>query len=463
MAAIESGNGSGAKADVDTTLKALQITPKGTGTVTYTSDDFTLDSFERARVSEPVNIFEYSFGAQAPATATNIWESTAFGAGTESLTTNLYATDLNTTTATGTGRWIQSFAHCRYAPGISTLLRFTASFNAAVTNVRSRVGMFTDQGTFPSTAGDGVFFELDGATLSVVRRYMTQGAGGTEERVNQSSWNLDKMDGTGASGVTLNLTKPQHMVIEYQWLGVGTIRFGFETGAKGIVWCHEMISVNAISEAWGRTGTLPVRAECYTFGTAAQAGKLTLINCVVQQEGIVTNRPWRYFGAVSGTTAKVGGTAAGMFPVISLRAASTNDLTKRATIIPVSFEVNVVVVGTGTTSLQVALIMNPTPNTGATFAGTVTGSVCTFDTAATATTAVDGTRIFMAVIPNVVGRYFFDLNTMALENANKIGYNSAGSVAITGSSVLTLGVGTLTGTTSAAATVVGTINWKELS
>lgn len=42
---------------------------------------------------------------------------------------------------------------------------------------------------------------------------------------------------------------------------------------------------------------------------------------------------------------------------------------------------------------------------------------------------------------------------------------SAGAIsagAITGSSVLTLGCGTLTGTATVAATVVGAINWKEL-
>ena len=98
---------------------------------------------------------------------------------------------------------------------------------------------------------------------------MTTGTG-TEERIPQSAWNLDKMDGTGASGVKLNWTMTQHLVIEYQWLGVGTIRFGFETGANGIVWCHEMVSVNSIAHAWSRTGTLPVRAEIFnTNATAA--------------------------------------------------------------------------------------------------------------------------------------------------------------------------------------------------
>ena len=446
--------------NADSTYSALQVVQKGTSEVEFTHR--SLDSFERLRVSEPRIAFEYSFGALVPSSATTVWESTATSSGTVAVTTNLYGSEMNTLLTNGSGYWIQSYNHIRYAPGISTLMRFTFNFNDPITNVIKRVGMFTDQGTYPSTAGDGVYLEQDGSAVSVVRRYMTTGGTGAEERVLQGNWNLDKLDGTGASGVTLNWTLAQHLVIEYQWLGVGTIRFGFETGDLGVIWCHEIHSVNGLSVAWSRTGTLPVRAEVRSAGVLATAGKLTLINVVVLQEGDVADfRGWKYFGGNSGATAKVGGTAAGLYPVLSLRAASTNDLTKRARIIPTAVSITVAVVSTGATSLQVALLMLPTPNTGATFATTVGGSVTTIDTIATATTAVTGTAIWQAVIPNVVGTYTFDLKTMN-DNANLIGYNAAGTVAITGPSVLTLACGTLTGTATVAATVVGAINWKEL-
>ena len=254
----------------------------------------------------------------------------------------------------------------------------------------------------------------------------------------------------------------QHLVIEYQWLGVGTIRFGFETGAVGIVWAHEISSVNLLSVAWSRTGTLPVRAEIYNTGVTAQSGKLTLINCVVLHEGDVSDfRGWKYFGGNSGATGKLGGTAAALYPILSLRAASTNDMTKRVRVIPTSVTITVAVVSTGATSLQVALLMLPTPNTGATFATTPAGSLVTIDTVATAATAVTGTAIWNTIIPNVVGTYTFDLKTMN-DNANVIGYNAAGTVAITGPSVLTLAVGTLTGTATVGATIAAAINWKEI-
>jgi len=449
--------------NADSTYNAAQVVVKGAATVNFDQTDATMDSFERLRVAEPFNVFEYTFGALTPTLATTTWESTAYGAGTEALTSNLYGIDLNTTTATTTGRWLQSYNHIRYTAGVSTLLRFTFNMNALITNVIMRIGMFTDQGTFPSTAGDGLFFEANGNATAFVRRYMSSGATGAEERVLQANWNLDHLDGTGASGVNLDWTLAQHLIIEYQWLGVGTIRFGFETGAKGIVWAHEMVSVNALSTSWSRTGTLPVRAECYSTGALSVAGRLTVINCVVQQECAANNRrPYRYFGGNSGGTGKVGGlTAATYYPVLSLRAASTNDLTKRGRIIPTSVAITVGVVATGPTALQVALLMLPTPNTGATFASTQGGSNTTVDQAATAATAVTGSTLWNTIIPNVVGTYVFDLSDMAIDNTNLIGYNAAGTVAITGSSVLTLGVGPLQ-TATVGATIFASINWKEM-
>jgi hypothetical protein len=42
--------------------------------------------------------------------------------------------------------------------------------------------------------------------MQVVRRSSTSG-GVVDDAINQADWNLDKLDGTGASGVTLDVTK----------------------------------------------------------------------------------------------------------------------------------------------------------------------------------------------------------------------------------------------------------------
>lgn len=430
--------------------------------VHYPHDDGTLDAFERLRTSEQRNVFEFNFGVSTPAAFTNIWESTAVGAGTAALTTQLYGCDFSTTTAATTGFWIQSLAHTRYRPGVGVLFRMTFSFNELVANVRMRLGMFTDQGTFPSTAGDGFYLEADGTAISVVRRYATTVATGLEERILQSAWNVDPLNGSGPSGLTIDWTKAQHFVVEYQWLGVGQLRFGFDLGGEdGVTWCHTISAANNMTGPWSRTGSLPVRAEILTTSTAAQVGRLTLVNCVVQHEGAIEERLHRYFSSNTGATLRTVGTAAGLFPLLSLRAASTNDLTKRARFRPAQISVSVITAGTGTTSIQLALLMLPTPNTGATFAVAPAGSVVTVDIAATATTAVTGTSIFSWVIPNTVGTYTFDMSNFD-DNFNLPGYVAAGTVAITGSSVLTLAAGTLTGTTTAAPAFAASIIWKEI-
>ena len=455
------GDTSGQAAEVDVTTKGLHTLAQGVTTVDYNPDDFTLDAFNRLRTSNPIIAFEASFNALTPTLATTIWETGTVGAGsTEALTTNLYGVNLTLPVTTSVGRFIQSINHVRYAPGISTIFRFTFNFNNIGANIRHRIGMFTDQGTFPSTAGDGFYLENAAGALAFVRRYMTQGAG-SEERVLRADWNLDKCDGTGTSGFNLNKAAVQHFVAEYQWLGVGSIRFGFQT-ENGVVWAHKMVSVNSLAEAWSRTGSLPVRAEVYNTGVAA-ISSLTLINCVVLQEGDVASlRGWKYFAATSGATGKVGGTAVGLYPLLSLRPASTNDLTKRARCVPTSITVSVVVAGTvGVTPINVQLLMLPTPNTGATFAVTPGGSVITVDNAATSTTAVTGSAIWAATIPNVAGSYTFDLSQMR-DNANVPGYNAAGTVAITGQSVLTLAAGPAVAAFTSAATLTATINWKEI-
>ena len=447
--------------DIDSTGSA-SVNVMNAPTVSFNNNDFSKDSFERLRVSQPTIAFEDNFASMLPSAKTTIWEATAVASGTANLSANLYSTELNTLTTNGSGYWMQSYSHIRYAPGISTLFRFTFNFNQLITSVRSRIGMFTDQGTFPSNAGDGFYLEADGNVISVVRRYMTTGTAGAEERINQANWNLDKLNGTGKSGVNLDWTKAQHFVVEYQWLGVGTIRFGFETGRNQVVWCHEIVSVNALSQAWSRTGSLPVRAEIYATGALATAGKLSLINTVVLQEGDIADlRGWRYFGGNSGATPKtIGLVAATWYPVMGIRAAGTNDLTKRARILPVSVTFAVTTASTGSAALQVGLMMLGTPNAGATYATTTGGSLTVIDTLATSTTAITGTLIWNGLIPNVVGTYTFDLSTLN-DNMNVIGCTANGTQAITGAGNLTVVAGCVQ-TATVGASIVASLNWKEI-
>jgi len=77
----------------------------------------------------------------------------------------------------------------------------------------------------------------------------------------QSSWNIDKCDGTGPSGYNVDLTKMQMFYIDYSWYGAGFIRWGFRGPTGDIIYCHKVANNNANTEAYMRSGNLPARYE----------------------------------------------------------------------------------------------------------------------------------------------------------------------------------------------------------
>jgi len=92
-------------------------------------------------------------------------------------------------------------------------------------------------------------------------------------RYPQSSWNIDKMDGTGASLMNLDLTKMQMFYADYTWYGAGAIRFGFKNNRGEVVYCHRIPNNNINTEAYMRSGNLVARYEVnhfsyYTYLTA---------------------------------------------------------------------------------------------------------------------------------------------------------------------------------------------------
>lgn len=87
----------------------------------------------------------------------------------------------------------------------------------------------------------------------------------SEMRVPQSAWNIDKMDGTGASLYNLDLARMQMFYIDYTWYGAGAIRFGFKNNRGEIIYCHRMPNNNVNTEAYMRSGNLPARYETNTI------------------------------------------------------------------------------------------------------------------------------------------------------------------------------------------------------
>ena len=77
----------------------------------------------------------------------------------------------------------------------------------------------------------------------------------------QTSWNIDKADGSGPSGYNLDINAIQMAYMDYSWYGAGKIRFGFKDTYGHVKYMHEFIHNNRLNEAYMRTGNVPARYE----------------------------------------------------------------------------------------------------------------------------------------------------------------------------------------------------------
>jgi hypothetical protein len=141
-------------------------------------------------------------------------------------------------------------------------------------NVTQRVGYFD--------ASDGIYLERTAAGARIVLRSST-GAG--TQTVEQVDWD-DPMGANNHShsNKTLDLTKNQILVIDFQWLGVGMVRVGFDIDGE-IFWVHSFKNANTtLVVPYMRTGSLPVRYEIRNTAAGA-AGTLKAICASVATEG----------------------------------------------------------------------------------------------------------------------------------------------------------------------------------
>jgi hypothetical protein len=81
----------------------------------------------------------------------------------------------------------------------------------------------------------------------------------------QSAWNMDKCDGTGPSGFTIDPGKMNMFYIDYSWYGAGFVRFGFRGADGQVIYVHKIVNNNVNTEAYMRSGNLPARYEASTI------------------------------------------------------------------------------------------------------------------------------------------------------------------------------------------------------
>jgi len=91
-----------------------------------------------------------------------------------------------------------------------------------------------------------------------------------DKKVKQSEFNLDRLDGTGPSGYDIDIAKMQMIGIQYSWYGAGFIDFMLRGSNGNFVFAHRMRNSNVNTEAFMRSGNLPVRYEVSNEGPSGK-------------------------------------------------------------------------------------------------------------------------------------------------------------------------------------------------
>jgi hypothetical protein len=219
------------------------------------------DAFGRLRVSNPLTIFD----SKNIMSQNTLFNATTANGGSVTYTANKSTVNLNVTEAASSKTVRQSNRVMSYQPGKSLLIFNTFVMNEPTTNLKQKVGLFD--------TNNGIFFTADGTTLKIVRRTFTSGAA-VDTEISQSSWNGDKLDGTGASGFDLDPATSNILFIDIEWLGVGSVRVGFVINGQ-LITAHTFLNANNLTTVYMQTANLPIRYEIERAGTLT-AGTYTL-------------------------------------------------------------------------------------------------------------------------------------------------------------------------------------------
>ncbi len=273
-----------------------------------------VDAFNRLKVSNPFTLFD----SQQRYVISDKWNYIGVSGGTYTFNPVESTVSLIAGTTNGSKMYVETKRVFPYQPGKSLTIVDSFAMAQPKSGLRQRVGYFGITGGVTSgTPYNGVYLQQDGLTLSVC---LTSASLGTTQTITQSNWNGDKFDGTGDSGVTIDVTKGNIFWLDVEWLGVGDVRTGFFIDGRPVV-AHTFYNTNKNSTTYMTTACLPLRYEIEN--TAGQTGSSTMrqICSTILSEGGYEGFSRRYNVTHSGTTPHTLTTAGTQYPLVAIRLA----------------------------------------------------------------------------------------------------------------------------------------------
>ena len=264
-----------------------------------------IDAFGRLRVSTPFTLFDSSHRFDD----NGLWSTATAVSGSATFDANEGLVNLGVTAASGSEVVRETTKVFAYQPGKSLLVLSTFVMNAAKTGLRQRVGYYG--------AANGYYLEQNNSTVNFVERSSVSGAL-VDTPVAQANWNVDPLNGSGPSGITLDLTKAQILFMDLEWLGVGTVRIGFVIDGNFYV-CHKFNHANLITATYITTASLPLRYEITNTAATASSSRLKQICSTVLSEGGYQLNGLQQAVGIPVTTPRTLAVAGTFYPIVSLR------------------------------------------------------------------------------------------------------------------------------------------------
>lgn len=284
----------------DPTTSFIQRTTASLG------DGMQLDPFNRLRVSSPTGLFDEK---QINGNSSLVFTTELSGAASAPWSYDRASSSLTVTSASGDRAIRQSRQYFSYIPGRGQVIITTAIFGIGKNNCNQYIGYGDDN--------DGLFFAMQGEKFGIVTRTSTSGTA-VDTFIPMTEFNIDPLDGFGPSEHKIDITKAQIFYIDFQWLGVGRVRFCVVKNGI-VIPVHQMLNTNNTSVVYMRTPSLPVRFEIINTGTTTGSTVLESICTSVSSEG--TSLPNGYdFSAGNGAIRRAITTRAPLF-AIRLKAA----------------------------------------------------------------------------------------------------------------------------------------------
>jgi len=269
--------------DADNSSHILKVDEQGQASVRFGEGSPTMDAFGQLRIanSSILGGYEYTNGDMA-----DLFTDELNGTGAITYVPTASETVLSVGSLVGASAVRTSNRYHYYQPGVGNLVIQTLAHGdtGKTGNIR-RWGYFDES--------NGIFWELDGTTLSVVIRSSTSGTV-TEERIQQSSWNTDKLDGSGLSLMDIDVSMANFYFLDFAWLGVGEVRMGVlsEDGSRRV--CHVFKNPNNKLHPYMASGSMPVRYENFNTTGTGGTSEMRLICTAVYAESGTNYTYWRF-------------------------------------------------------------------------------------------------------------------------------------------------------------------------